>query len=666
MMRSIRTVLIANRGEIACRVIRTCHDLGISAVLAASSVDRGSPAARLADRVVVLPDTSGSPYLSIPALLDAARRGGCDAVHPGYGFLSERPEFAEAVVAAGLTWIGPPARAMRAAGDKAAARALAERVGVPVLPGCPPGTDDALIAAAPGIGFPLLVKAVAGGGGRGIRVVTAPDALPDALISARREAAAAFGDDGLLLERRAVTPRHVEVQVFGDAHGAVVHLGERECSIQRRHQKIIEEAPSPAVSPALRERLGAAAVAIASAAGYVGAGTAEFLLEPGGSFWFLEMNARLQVEHPVTELVLGLDLVAWQIAVAEGRPLPAPPPGGWAPVGHAIEARLCAEDSMKGGAPSIGTALRVDVPVTAGVRVDAGLTHGGEVTPHYDSMVAKIIAYGDDRAQAIRRLSRAVTRAWVPGLSTNAPLLRQIVCDEDFLGGSLDTGFLERRSLPRPPPLGLHEGALVATAWAFASRRARGGVPDELIGLRVEGPRWQEDRWRTGPEEVVVRWRRAGGAGVLEVMVGDAPAVRVDVEAPVGDLLRIEVDGVGRTVRVVASAEPFEDGATVYVHHGDAESMVQLVPRFPAPVTAALDPGSLAAPTPGTVVAVKVAVGDAVRAGDVLVVIEAMKMEQAVRAPHHGVVAAVRVAVGDAVRQGDVLLAVSSEQQTDA
>ncbi len=647
----IRKLLVANRGEIARRVFRTARAEGIATVAVYSDADAGAAHVAEADEAVRIgPAASADSYLRADALLEAARRTGADAIHPGYGFLSENADFAEAVLAAGLTWVGPPPAAMRALGAKAPARQVAASIGVPTVPGYD-GEDDAdarLIAEAHRLGAPVLIKASGGGGGRGMRRVDDLAELPAAIASARREAASSFSDPRLLLERCVDRPRHIEVQILADAHGHVVHLFERECSIQRRHQKIVEEAPSPAVSPALREALGDAACRLARHTGYVGAGTVEFLVAGEGAsqaFYFLELNARLQVEHPVTELICGLDLVALQLAIAEGRPLPFAQ-ADLAIRGHAIEVRLCAEDPQRDFLPGTGKILAWDVG-GEGVRVDGAVRAGDEVSPHYDSMLAKVIAWGPDRAAARRRLARALDQAWVPGVVHNLPLLRDIVTDEAFAAGDLDTSFLSRRGLPRPPPEHPQLAATLASALAWRARATR-EVP---AGWRLSGPAENVDRWSTGALEMTVATRQHGASVRVRVDGGDAVQVEVDGE-------RVTVDGHTRRVRSVtdaAVATP-SDGDTIYLHFGDGEAMLRLVPRFAPPAGAEDDPGTLTAPTPGVVRAVRVASGDVVSAGDPLVVLESMKVEHTLRAPAAGVVRAVLVDVGEAVAGGALLV----------
>ena len=655
----IRSLLVANRGEIARRVMRSARARGIRTVAVYSDADVGLPHVVDADVAMRIgPAEASRSYLSVDALLDAARRSGADAVHPGYGFLSENAAFAEAVQAAGLVWVGPPVDAIREMGDKATARRLAAAHGVPVLPGydADDPDDTTLAAEAARIGVPLLVKAVAGGGGRGMRLVEDLGQLADALASARREASSAFGDGRVLLEKYVVRPRHIEIQVFGDTHGHVVHLGERECSIQRRHQKIVEEAPSPAVSEALRAQMGEAAVRLARAVGYVGAGTVEFVLGQDGAFHFLEMNTRLQVEHPVTECVVGVDLVDWQLDVAEGRPLPVTDQAALDArrSGHAIEVRVYAEDPLRDGLPGTGVlrAFDLDGP---GVRADVGYRAGDTVGASYDPMLGKLIVSGRDRADACRHLARALQAAWVPGVPTNLPLLRQIAEDDDFIAGAMDTSFLGRRGLPRPPPANLARGAAVAAVWSAWCRAASRPDPQVPSGFRLWGPAEDVDRWAFGAEEVEVGVTPDGDG--WRVRVDDAAAVRVAILAVCGRSVTVSVDGVVSTVRLVTDGVGApDDGTTVWVHLGDGEAMVRLVPRLPAAAGAEEDPGTLSAPSPGVVRAVNVVVGDHVEAGAVLVVLEAMKMEQSLRAPEAGTVEAVGCAVGESVAEGAVLV----------
>jgi acetyl-CoA/propionyl-CoA carboxylase biotin carboxyl carrier protein len=496
-----KSLLIANRGEIAIRVIRACRELGIRSVAVCSDADRDALHTRLADHVVPLGGTSArESYLDIERIVDAARRAGADAVHPGYGFLSERAAFARACEQAGLTFVGPTADAIAQMGSKTDARALAVRVGVPVVPGEVPraGSDDAVLEAVRRVGVPALLKPAAGGGGIGMRVIRHPGEAAEAVQGARRDAQAAFGDDSLYVERLVERPRHVEVQVFGDRHGEIVHVLERECSLQRRHQKVVEECPSPAVTPGLRARMGDAAVTVARAAGYVNAGTVEFLLEGEGdqaSFYFLEMNTRLQVEHPVTEAVAGVDLVHAQLRVAAGERLP------WrqseiAPRGHAIECRVYAEDPAAGFLPQGGRVLMFRPPAGPGVRVDAGIAEGDVVPVQFDPLVAKIIAHAPTRREALARARAAIASAVVLGVRTNAPFLRRVLDHDDVLAARIDTGWLDRNTTTLAAEVEPREAALAAAAAVLE----RGIQPVEAAAERMapRDPWVQLTGWRNG------------------------------------------------------------------------------------------------------------------------------------------------------------------------
>ncbi|WP_020658313.1 acetyl/propionyl/methylcrotonyl-CoA carboxylase subunit alpha [Amycolatopsis benzoatilytica] len=649
----ITKLLVANRGEIAARVMRTAHDLGIATVAVYSDPDAGAPFTRLADEAVRLPGSApGETYLRGDLVIAAARATGADAIHPGYGFLSENAGFARDCAAAGLTFVGPSPEAIASMGSKIEAKALMDAAGVPVLPGATVTDETDLAAAAASIGFPVLVKAAFGGGGRGMRVVHDEAELADAVAGARREAASAFGDGTVFLERFVVDPRHVEVQILGDAHGEVVHLFERECSIQRRYQKIVEECPSPAVDDALRAELGAAAVAAGKALGYTGAGTVEFVLDAAGRFYFLEVNTRLQVEHPVTELVTGLDLVELQLRVAEGEPLP-PEVAGARITGHAIEVRLYAEDVPAGFLPATGTMHRFRVPPSRGVRVDSGVVDGSVVGPHYDPMLAKVIAHGRTRREAARTLARALRHAELHGVTTNRDLLVGILGEAEFLAGRTDTGYLTRHD---PVALGASEGggarqaAAAALARQARHRRDARVVPEMPSGWRNVGGVPQRVDYRHGGEilEVAYSVRRSG----LLLTVNGTPlggSVRLVSAAP--DLVELEIDGVHRAYRVHPRA------GTSYVDGPDGSAALAEVPRFPDP-DAATAAGSLLAAMPGAVVRVLVAAGESVVAGQALVVLEAMKMEHTVTAPIDGSVAELRVRQGDQVDSGQVLAVV--------
>jgi acetyl-CoA/propionyl-CoA carboxylase, biotin carboxylase, biotin carboxyl carrier protein len=635
------SVLVANRGEIALRVIRTLRRLGIRSVAVYSEADSGAPHVRAADHAVLLgPAPAAESYLSAERVLAAAAEAEASAIHPGYGFLSEDAGFAAACEAAGLVFIGPPPAATRLLGDKVAAKTLAERLGVPTLPGLQkPGLGDEEIVAfveADKARLPLMIKAAAGGGGRGMRIVREPAALADGLAAARREALAGFGDDSLLVERYVERARHVEVQILADSHGNVVHLGERECSLQRRHQKVVEETPSPVIAPAVREPLTAAAVSLAREAGYVGAGTVEFLVsaEDPSEFFFLEVNARLQVEHPVTEMVTGLDLVEQQLRVAAGEPL------GFTQDevsfdGHAIEVRVCAEDPAVDFLPAIGELVGYREPRAEGVRVDSGVERGSRVTPFYDSLLLKVIAHGADREAAVERLDLALGQLRLLGLPTNAGFLRRLIEHPSVRAGEMDTGMIDRGEVATVPPESEAREALVAFA-AAQSRALREPDGDDpwqtLVGFRLNGP---------APLNLEVAPR---GGEELAVSVDGAPGA--------------EVVGIGEEALAAGPAWAWESATS------EGETWLAAGPeafafRLAEPVVegaAAGAQGALEAPMPGTVLELRVAPGEAVAEGQVLVVIESMKMEMSLTAPSEATVTEVLVAAGEGVRQGQSLV----------
>lgn len=651
----IQKLLVANRGEIAVRVMRTAHALGIQTVAVYSDADADALFVGLADEAIRLPGVAPSDtYLNAPRIIDAAAMTGADAVHPGYGFLSENAAFAAACGEAGLVFVGPPPAVISAMGSKVEAKTLMEKAGVPVLPGATVDANTDLAVQGQRVGYPLLVKAAFGGGGRGMRVVDSPGELADAVASARREAAAAFGDSTVFLERYIVDPRHVEVQIIADTYGAVEHLFERDCSIQRRHQKIVEECPSPAVDDNLRAELGAAAVNAAKAIGYVGAGTVEFVLWSEG-FAFLEVNTRLQVEHPVTELVTGLDLVELQLRIAEGHPLP--PEALEAQIrGHAIEARLYAEDVCAGFLPATGVLHRFAVPDDPGVRVDNGVMDGSVVSSHYDAMLAKVIAHGATRAEAVRRLARTLTRAQVHGVTTNRDLLVGILREPEFITGGVDTGYLTRHD---PAVLAGHSQRALATHAAAAALAAQEQQRMSAPVLRSLPPGWrnvagapQRASYLFGDRTIEVTHRLAGDRVLIEVDSQPLPTVRLFTVTP--ERVDLEIDGVRRSVGVHRVA------GVSYADSALGSTTLVEVPRF-ADASTAQHAGSLLAPMPGTVVRVAAAPGAAVAAGQPLIVLEAMKMEHTVSAPADGILVEVCVAVGDQVDTCQMLAIVEND-----
>jgi len=658
----MRKVLIANRGEIARRIQRTCREMGIATVAVFSEPDRAAPFVREADEAVPLGGAApAESYLRVDALVAAARRSGADAVHPGYGFLAERAEFAAACRAAGLAFIGPSPEAISAMGSKLEAKRRMEEAGVPLLPGreIPPGAPAERLAALAGeLGLPLLVKASAGGGGKGMRIVREAAELPEAVAAARREALSAFGDGTVFAERYLEGARHVEVQIFGDAHGRVVHLYERECSIQRRHQKIVEESPSPAVSGALRDAMCKAAVAAGDAIGYRSAGTVEFLLADSGEFFFLEVNTRLQVEHPVTECVTGLDLVRMQIEVARGGALPAqedlPPLRG-----HAIEARLYAEDAERDFAPSTGRLHRFGFELAPGLRLDSGVEDGSEVTIHYDPMLAKVIAWAATREEAAARLARALAGARLHGPRTNRDLLVRILRHPEFLAGRTDTHFLERHpaaelGAPLCDEAGERFHALAAALALQAERRAEARALAALPSGWRNVPsqdQLQEFEGRAGTLAVAYRFARGGVAA----RVGDEVVAGLRLHACAPGEVDLEAGGVRRRVSVQRAGE------RVFVDSALGATELRALPRFAEPELQ-LATGSLVAPMPGLVRQVCVAVGDRVAKGDVLLVLEAMKMETPIRAPEAGRVAELRASAGQQVEAGALLAVIEGEE----
>ena len=652
------TVLVANRGEIAVRVIRTLRAMGVRSVAVYSDADATAAHVRDADVAVRLgPAPAAASYLSIPRIVDAATRTGAQAVHPGYGFLSENAAFAQACASAGLVFVGPPAGAMEVLGDKSRAKAAAAAAGIPVLPGSGDagGGDDALAAAAAAIGYPVLIKPSAGGGGKGMRVVHRARDLPEAIAGARREARSVFSDDTLLVERYLATPRHIEIQVLADAHGTAVHLGERECSLQRRHQKILEEAPSVLLDAATRDRMGGCAVALARAVGYTGAGTVEFLVpaQTPDQFFFLEMNTRLQVEHPVTELVTGLDLVEWQLRVAAGEPLELNQ-ADLRVEGHAVEARIYAEDPSCGFLPTAGRVLRVREPAGPGIRVDSGLAAGDTVGSDYDPLLAKIIAHGDDRDTALRRLDAALAQTSILGLGTNVSFLRTLLADADVRAGNLETGLVARLVSQGSCPAVPDDVFAAAGLRALLALEPTGPVVDPFAlpgGWRIGEPAWT--RWRVQPaghDPIEVRTR--GRATAAELVVGEGAPLH-------GSAWWDGVDLVVTLDRITRRYTCALDGAAVWLgRDGHSWELREQQPLHVARRTEAGVGGAVRAPLPGTVTVVDVAEGQQVTAGARLLALEAMKMEHALTAPVNGVVRELRARPGDTVERDAVLLVI--------
>jgi 3-methylcrotonyl-CoA carboxylase alpha subunit len=667
------TLLIANRGEIACRVAATARKLGIRTVAVYSDADAQAKHVAACDEAIHIGGAEPrASYLRAEAILEAARDTDAQAIHPGYGFLSENESFAHAVAAAGMRFVGPPASAIAAMGSKSAAKSLMEKAGVPLVPGYHGDNQDPpfLKEQADKIGYPVLIKASAGGGGKGMRVVESTGAFIDALASCQREARSSFGDDRVLIERYLQKPRHIEIQVFADTHGNCVYLFERDCSVQRRHQKVIEEAPAPGMTPERRKAMGEAAVAAAKAVGYVGAGTVEFIAEPDGRFYFMEMNTRLQVEHPVTEMITGLDLVEWQLRVAAGEPLPLSQED-LRLEGHAIEARLYAENPDTGFLPSIGTLAYLEFPAhaafeNADVRIDGGVRMGDDITPYYDPMVAKLIVRGADRDQARRRMLRALAETRVAGVQTNVAFLARLMRDAAFAEADLDTGLIERRRATLLPPSSpASDDALALASAAVLARQSAPAGDDDPWSAR--------DGWRLGaraytqqidwlanaaPRRVTLtrqgaNWRIDSGAGVRDFSWKAGPAAGESALA-----LRVTLDGreFGGTVAVLDEQAQVFTGGNVFAlerhdalaHAGDDEQG---------------QGGELTAPMPGKIIAISVAVGDEVKKGQALLVMEAMKMEHTICAPADGTVREVFYAVGDQVAEGAELAAIEAAEK---
>ena len=628
------SVLIANRGEIACRVARTAKRLGMRTIAVYSAADAQALHRRVCDEAYFIgPSESRESYLSIDRLIEVAKLAGAECVHPGYGFLSESGDFADACAQAGIAFVGPPAAAMRAMGLKDRAKALMEKAGVPIVPGYHGERQDAMFLReqADKIGYPILIKPAAGGGGRGMRRVDTHAAFDDALEGAVRETASAFGSTRVLIERYVAAPRHIEIQVFGDRHGGVVHLGERDCSLQRRHQKVIEETPAPGMTGPLRAQMGAAAVAAAKAVGYVGAGTVEFVADGSAGlradgFWFIEMNTRLQVEHPVTEAVTGIDLVAWQFQIAAGEKLPLEQ----AQIGfdgHAIEARVYAEDPENGFLPSTGKILGLELP--ANVRVDSGIEQGGEVTPFYDPMIAKLIAHAPSREAAINRISSALDHTLVAGVRSNVAFLGALSRAPSFREGRVDTGFIDRNlaALGAVP-----QNRDVAAAAAGVTRLLAGDAADEGVAPGEDA---------NSPWAVPDAFQLGGGRSITVPVVIDGEAANATVTWD-NDGMKIAIGGVAPA----EDARTFAAGDEVYVVRHGRQTRVRLQDISVAATEAGSSDGVVKAPMHGRVLEFFVSLGDAVTDGQRLAVIEAMKMEHTLRAPFAGTVREVAVAAG--------------------
>ena len=655
-----RSILIANRGEIACRVIATCQRLGIETVAVCSEADQHARHVRMADRAVLIgPAPAAQSYLDAERIIAAAVESGSEAIHPGYGFLSENADFARAVTEAGLVLIGPPAAAMELMGSKALAKAHISKADVPLIPGYhgDDQSDERLTAEARRVGFPLMLKAAAGGGGKGMRVVAKEADFAEALAAARREASGAFGDQRMILERYLEKPRHIEAQVFADNHGQVVHLYERDCSSQRRHQKIIEEAPAPGLAGPVRERLLQAAVRAARAVDYRGAGTVEFLVD-GAEFYFLEMNTRLQVEHPVTEQITGLDLVEWQIRIAAGEPLPLSQDEIDCH-GHAMEARVYAEDPERGFLPASGHLRQLVLPSGTGVRVDSGVDAGDEVSVHYDPMIAKIIVHDRDRVRCLARLNQALAGAFIAGLTTNLGFLQRLAADEAFIQGNIDTGLLDRsgqrltrtdrqppssviaaaacywldhadsHSDQRPSPWDRHDGwRLAGTAWRSLELEGTAG------GIRIEACRASDGQWRLELNDCSM-------AASLQALGGHSWLLATD-----GERQRLQL---------------YADGDRVEICHQHRRWPISRHTRFEAVEDGPGGDGRILAPMPGKVIEIRAKVGQSVDEGQTLAVMEAMKMELAIKAPIAGSVEEIPVEVGDIVEADSLLLVVSAD-----
>nr|WP_246600417.1 acetyl/propionyl/methylcrotonyl-CoA carboxylase subunit alpha [Candidimonas humi] len=670
-------MLIANRGEIACRVAATARRMGLRTVAVYSDADAEARHVAACDTAIRIggPEPRAS-YLRAEAILEAARQTGAQAVHPGYGFLSENEAFAEACTQAGIVFVGPPTGAIAAMGSKSAAKTLMEKAGVPLVPGYHGDNQDPafLQSQADAIGYPVLIKASAGGGGKGMRVVAESTAFGEALASCKRESANSFGDDKVLIERYLQKPRHIEIQVFADTHGNCVYLFERDCSVQRRHQKVIEEAPAPGMSAERRRAMGEAAVAAARAVGYVGAGTVEFIVEPDGRFYFMEMNTRLQVEHPVTEMITGHDLVEWQLRVAAGEPLPVAQED-LRIQGHAIEARIYAENPDKGFLPAVGTLTALNFPThtafrNGDVRVDGGVAAGDTISPFYDPMIAKLIVHGADRDEALARMVQALGNTQCVGVTTNIAFLRRLASDEAFAAADLDTGLIERRhdSL-LPPPAPAPQAALaLAAASVLAAQGLESSSPRHRV---VHADPWaQTDGWRLGGTyRQPLQFIDGGETRTVQVAYGqglwslghegeaDEHALQWRLQGTTANgqyRLDLQLDERRLHGTVIVRGEQLQ----VYVD-GNSYALQLHDPVAHAQDEGAEHLGGLTAPMPGKIIAINVKQGDTVKAGDALLVMEAMKMEHTIHAPGDGVVQELFYAVGDQVADGAELIALA-------
>ena len=644
-LKPIDTLLVANRGEIACRVMRTAKAMGIQIVAVHSAIDASARHVREADLAVNLGGAKpADSYLRIDALIAAAKASGAQAIHPGYGFLSENAGFARAIETAGLIFLGPPASAIDAMGSKSAAKALMEAAGVPLVPGYHGEAQDVetFRAASNVIGYPVLLKAAAGGGGKGMKVVEVESELAEALASAQREAQSSFGDSRMLVEKYVLKPRHVEIQVFADQHGNCLYLNERDCSIQRRHQKVVEEAPAPGLSAELRRAMGEAAVKAAQAIGYVGAGTVEFLLDERGDFFFMEMNTRLQVEHPVTELITGLDLVAWQIRVARGEALPITQEQ--VPlIGHAIEVRLYAEDPDNDFLPATGTlALYREANAGPGRRVDSGVSEGDEVSPFYDPMLGKLIAWGENREEARLRLLAMLKETCVSGVRTNLAFLTRVLAHPAFANAELDTGFIPRHEAQLLPPV----TDLPAEFWQLA---AEAFVQSETPLQRHDdyhSPWARNNGLRLGlPAETDLHLSCQNERQIVRLRHASASTVQLQ-----GESLSVERDGLRQQHLAIRR------GDSLYLHYAGELRSIQRVDPIAEVEASHQHHGGLTAPMNGSIVRVLVEAGQQVEAGTALVVLEAMKMEHSIRAPHAGTVKALYCSEGEMVSEGAVLV----------